>query len=478
MVARPVKKRRRGIRHWDVVLAAGFALCLYGGGSALADPPDTAGQAALPRGESRPASFADLVRREKPAVVNISTSQLLKDDKYHKDLFHGDKNPGPFSKGFKSQSLGSGFIISKDGLILTNHHVIEHAERIVVRLSDEREFVADVVGRDVKTDLALIQIHGNGDFPIVPLGSSGDLEVGDWVIAIGNPFGLEHTVTAGIVSAKGRVIGSGPYDDFIQTDASINPGNSGGPLFNVRGEVVGINAAINASGQGIGFAIPIDIVKGLLPQMRESGKVTRGWLGVMIQDVTEDLARSFGLSDREGALVADVTEGGPAAKGGIVRGDLITEFDGKKIVRMKDLPILVAGTPIGKEISIRLIRNGHEKNLSLQVAKLEDEADKVTKEDPPGRGDLGMDLEEIPDEAMDDGESPDRGAYVYRVDPAGPAFEAGIREGDVIQEVDRKTVRGLKDFRQLVHIKKTGQTLLILVNRGDEGKHYVTLKIP
>ncbi|MBI4716071.1 MAG: DegQ family serine endoprotease [Nitrospirae bacterium] len=425
--------------------------------------------------ESRPLSFADLVRREKPAVVNISTTQVVRDD-VHQDLFtpFGSPAPNPLPKGFRTQSLGSGFLISREGLILTNHHVIENAERIIVRLNDEREFTAEVIGRDHKTDLALIRIRGEGDFPVVPLGDSSDLEVGDWVLAIGNPFGLEHTVTAGIVSAKGRVIGSGPYDDFIQTDASINPGNSGGPLFNTRGEVVGINTAINASGQGIGFAIPINMAKTLLPQLQESGKVTRGWLGVMIQDVTDDLAHSFGMKEKSGALVADVTEGGPADEGGVRRGDVIVAFDGKKIQRMKDLPLVVAESPVGKQVALTFIRDGRNETVEVRVGKLMDE-DQEAHLGSEETAELGMIVEDLPEENFE-GEGI-YGVYVYRVEEEGAAFDAGFREGDVITEVDRKSVRDLRTYRQKLRDKKPGEILLFLVKRGERSL-FLTVKIP
>jgi serine protease Do len=446
----------------------------------LSDPLQRPSAATgTPGGDIRPTSFSDLVRREKPAVVNVSTTQVLS-DKFHKDLFRGFGHNGPEDgpKGFKSQSLGSGFIISKEGLILTNHHVVENAERIVVRLSDDREFTAEVIGKDSKTDLALIRIQGNGDFPVAALGDSDDLEVGDWVVAIGNPFGLEQTVTAGIVSAKGRVIGSGPYDDFIQTDASINPGNSGGPLFNLKGEVVGINTAINASGQGIGFAIPINVAKTLLPQLRDTGKVTRGWLGVMIQDVTGDLAKSFGLKERGGALVADVTDGGPAALGGVERGDVIMEFDGKKIARMKDLPILVAGTSVGKTVTLKMVRDGKEKQAEIRIGKLEEKETAAQDEERDGKNvDLGMQIQEIPDEAQEGYDADIHGVYVYRVVPGAPASDGGIQEGDVIMELDRKEIRNVARYRQLLREKKSGDTLLVLVRR-EEGSKYLTVKVP
>ncbi|MBI3811213.1 MAG: Do family serine endopeptidase [Nitrospirae bacterium] len=323
----------------------------------------------------KPFSFADVVRKEKPAVVNISTTQkgakgegVLPEDHPPLGDFFGNTLP----KEFRGQSLGSGFIIKKDGLILTNNHVIEKADKIIVRLSDEREFEAKVVGHDNKTDLALIKISDHQDLPVVQMGDSDQLEVGEWVIAIGNPFGLEQTVTVGIVSAKGRAFGNGPFDDYIQTDASINPGNSGGPLFNINGEVIGINTAMNPSGQGIGFAIPINQVKKVLNQLETNGKISRGWLGVMIQELNEDLARSFHLKDKNGALISEVFENSPAARAGLERGDVIVEFDGKKISQMRMLPLIVAAVPIGKEVRLKTIRNGKEQTLTVKIGLMEE----------------------------------------------------------------------------------------------------------
>ncbi|MGE5843925.1 MAG: trypsin-like peptidase domain-containing protein, partial [Syntrophaceae bacterium] len=303
----------------------------------------TAPKTAFPSilgGSGAPGSLADLVEKLSPAVVNISTTKVVKMDgkrSPHGEIFPFDRffggeeefykrffgdNP---EKEFRQRSLGSGFIISKDGYIFTNNHVIEKADKIKVRLSTGKEYDATVKGRDPRTDLALIKITPDNSLPTVNLGDSDRLRVGDWVMAIGNPFGLDHTVTAGIVSAKGRVIGAGPYDNFIQTDASINPGNSGGPLFNMAGEVVGINTAIVAQGQGIGFAIPVNMAKEILEDLKAKGKVTRGWLGVSVQDITEDLAKSLKLQDRNGALVTEVFEGDPADKAGIKQGDIIIE---------------------------------------------------------------------------------------------------------------------------------------------------------
>jgi serine protease Do len=338
---------------------------------------------------SRPDSLAPLVAEVKPAVVNISTKQATRQPR--RGLRSPFRGQDPFEEFFERffggplpqprplQSLGSGFLIDKEGHILTNNHVIENAGSITVKLADnnEKEYEAKVVGRDPRTDLALIKISGRNDLPAVKLGDSDSLQVGDWVIAIGNPFGLGQTVTAGIVSAKGRVIGQGPYDDFIQTDAAINPGNSGGPLFNTQGEVVGINTAIfsqSGGNIGISFAVPVNLAKGLVPQLKAKGRVIRGWLGVSIGPVTEEAAKELRLKDRRGALVLEVVERSPADRAGIQQGDVIVGFDGKDVTSSSDLPRLVGNTPIGKEVSVKLIREGRSRELKVTIREFREES--------------------------------------------------------------------------------------------------------
>src|SRR2546427_5608908 len=338
---------------------------------------------ATQSGETRPAvvqglpDFITRAKRMRPVVVNISTTQVSEGGQGFASPF-GEEDPfgdfwrrffgGPIPRGPQRQrSLGSGFIIDADGSILTNNHVVENAQKIVVKLSDEQEYEAKVLGRDPKTDIAIIKITTKTGLTAASLGDSDNLEVGEWVMAIGNPFGLDSTVTSGIVSAKGRHIGQGPYDNFIQTDASINPGNSGGPLINLRGEVVGINTAIfsrTGGNMGIGFAIPINLVKEVLPQLRGKGKVTRGYLGVLIQKVTPEIAESLGMDQFKGALVADVTKGGPAENAGIKVGDVIVEFDGKPVNDSAELPLLVARTPVGKTVPVKVIRDKKTENFS------------------------------------------------------------------------------------------------------------------
>ncbi len=441
----------------------------------------------------RPGSFTELAKRVKPSVINIRSTKLVKHPgggfrspfgpkSPFRDFF-GDEFleryfPDMPPREFPQNSLGSGFIIDEQGYILTSNHVIEKAEEIKVILSDEEEFDAKVVGRDPKTDIALIKIETKKPLQPVTMGDSGKLQVGEWVIAIGNPFGLEHTVTAGIVSAKGRVIGSGPYDDFIQTDASINPGNSGGPLINMRGEVVGINTAImspTGASVGIGFAIPVNTAKQVLPQLKEKGEVTRGWLGVMIQKVTPELAKQFGLEKPEGALVAQVLEDSPAEKAGIQREDIIIEFNRKKVNKMSELPRIVAETPVGKGVEVKLIRQGKEKTVDVVVGELKEE--KVAK---AGRlateKELGLTVQELTPEIARHLGIPERsGVLVSEVKAGSPAHKAGIRRGDVIKEIDRQPIEDLKGYeREMARLKEKGD-ILILVQR-EENTFFVVVE--
>jgi serine protease Do len=433
--------------------------------------------------------FAALAEKLSPAVVNISTVQ--KTTQRGERPFRGFRSPfrerqpfgtDPFREFFERffgetppqgrQSLGSGFIINPQGLIITNNHVIEEADKINIILRDEREFEAQIIGRDPKTDLALLKVQTFVDLPTVPLGNSEALRIGEWVMAIGNPFGLSHTVTVGIVSAKGRIIGAGQYDNFIQTDASINPGNSGGPLFNTRGEVIGINTAIIAGGTGIGFATPVNLAKELLPQLHDKGKVTRGWLGVMIQKVTPELAQSFRIQQPAGALVADVVEGSPAAKGGLQRGDVITSFDGTVIHEMHELPRIVANTTVGKQVKVDILRQGKTSTLTVTIVALKED----TPESPTDVvGQLGMEVEALtPELSQNLGIRHQEGVVVTTVDEEGPAAAAGIREGDVILEVNRARVRTPEEYTKALQ-KGAGNPLLLLIARG-ESTLYMALK--
>ncbi len=348
-------------------------------GDLLARRGAPAAQAAVAPVQGAPATFADLVERLSPAVVNIRVTKVERmafegpgmDEDSPLGRFFGRFNGnGPQGRPVPQQGAGSGFIISLDGYVVTNNHVVDGAREIVVTLADRDEYPASVVGRDPKTDLALLKITPKKALPAVALGDSDGLRVGDWVVAIGNPFGLANTVTAGIVSAKGRVLGAGPYDDFIQTDASINPGNSGGPLFNLRGEVVGINTAVAASGQGIGFAIPVNTAKLVVPELRDAGRVTRGWLGISVQGLTNGQQKALGLPDHKGALVAGVVAGGPAERAGVRRGDLIRRYDGKRVEDSAHLPAVVAATPAGKKVTITVLRDGREQDLTATIGRM------------------------------------------------------------------------------------------------------------
>jgi len=436
-------------------------------------------------------SFAEIVKSQKASVVNIATTRVVKErgfggsphgqfdpfrDFFGDDFFEKFFGERP-KREYKAQNLGSGFIISKDGYILTNNHVVEKADEIIVRLSDESEFKAELVGKDPKTDVALIKIKDHDDLPVTKLGDSDSLDVGEWVIAIGNPFGVGQTVTAGIVSAKGRDIGAGPYDDFIQTDASINPGNSGGPLFNVKGEVVGINTAIfspSGGNVGIGFAIPINMAKRLIPQLKETGSVTRGWLGVMIQPITKELSETFKLPSEEGALVADVMEGSPAEKSGIIRGDVITTFDGEKIGKMRDLPAIVAATPVGKKVKVEVVRDGKKKILTAKIDKLEGAGEE--KEEESIIGELGMSVQEItPDLAKRLDFKDTAGVIVSMVERGGIADLGGIRRGDVIMEINKTEIKDVGDYKKVMKKLKTDDAVLFLVWR-DGNTSYKVLK--
>jgi serine protease Do len=433
--------------------------------------------------------FVALASKLKPSVVNISTSKKLAAESPNR---HGRGEPRDLFEEFfrrfapdqpqrprRESALGSGFIISADGYILTNDHVVNGADEVAVRLSDGRSFEATIRGADEKLDLALLKIDlgdAGEKLPVAELGDSETLRVGEWVMAIGNPFGLEQTVTVGIVSAKGRVIGAGPYDDFIQTDASINPGNSGGPLFNTRGQVVGINTAIVRGGQGIGFALPINAARATIAQLRETGEVVRGWLGVSIQKISAELAESFGLDRARGALVAAVVEGSPAAAAKIRRGDIILEFNGRQVDEMNDLPRMVAATPVGKTVEVALFRDGKVVKVRVTVGKLAGDgrqAHGVT--DTEQR--MGLALTPLSDEVRERfGLAIESGVLVSAVDADGPAAGSNLRPGDVIVEVNGTEISGPNDLREIVAALDSGQVLRVLVQRG-ESSLYTTLKL-
>lgn len=454
-----------------IVFIAVFSALLIGESEAKIPSPD----------------FVTLAEKLKPTVVNISSTR---NNTSLQRRLHRQQSPSldPFQDFFerffeevprrpqRERSLGSGFIISREGFIITNNHVIAGADEIKVRLSDGREFSAEVKGTDEKLDLALIKIVAKEDFPVAELGDSSAIKVGEWVMAIGNPFGLAQTVTAGIVSAKGRVIGSGPYDDFIQTDASINPGNSGGPLFNTDGKVIGINTAIVAGGQGIGFAIPVNMAKEVLPQLEEKGKVTRGWLGVTMQPMSVELARSFGLEGEKGALLSDVVKGGPAAKAGLKSGDIILEFDGHKIMEMNELPRLVAAAPVGKNVALKVFRNGQVKEFTVSVGRLTDSGEDNNQQHP-ANDPFGLTVRELTKElASSMGLKESKGLVVTDVRTGSSAELGGFQPGDIILEVGGQAVASVDEYEKAISRYKKGEIVRFLLGRG-ESKHFLPLRV-
>ena len=378
---------------------------------------------------------------------------------------------GQVPRNYKEHGLGSGVIVSPDGYILTNNHVAGHADQIQVTLMDKREFTAKVVGKDPKTDLALIKIDTKQPLPFATLGNSGRTDVGDWVMAIGSPFGFNLTVTTGIISAKGRALG-GNYDDFIQTDASINPGNSGGPLFNTQGQVIGINTAIyssTGSNAGIGFAIPIDLAKSVMEQLKAHGKVVRGWLGVEIQEVTPALAKSFGLDKPDGALVAGVDKSGPAGKAGIQQGDIIVKFDGGVVHDEHELPEMVAQTPLGKIVPVEVIRDGKHLMLTASIQELKDKQVASAEGTGTPGSNWGLTVQDLtPEIAQQLGIQNSKGVVIRNVRPDSPGAEAGLQPGDVILEVDNSKVGSSDDFAAAAKGAQKGKkSARLLVQRGN-----------
>jgi len=432
-----------------------------------------------------PQNFSALAETVSPAVVHIRVVKTVKsegpafgpfnrnpfgDNEQFRDFF-GHRFGPQRRPEFKQPGLGSGFIIDKAGYIVTNNHVVDGADSIKVILKDETEYNAEVIGRDPVTDIALIKIEAKHDLPSVPLGSSDNLKVGEWVTAIGSPFGLQYTVTAGIVSAKGRVIGSGPYDDFIQTDASINPGNSGGPLINMQGQVVGINTMIIAGGQGIGFAIPIDLAKGIVTQLKTNGEVTRGWLGITIQDLKGQLAEYYGVSGKTGVLVASVVPGDPADQAGIQPKDIITEINGEKVTTSRDLTKLAAKMGVGDTAKVTILRNGKSKTLEVQIGKrpmtMASASESRQKEK---QGEYGFKVTDLtPEMARRFNLEQSSGVIVVGVAPNSKADAAGIQQGDFIIEINHQTVASVKDFKNLIDQYKKADGINLLVKRMNAG---------
>ncbi len=432
-----------------------------------------------------PGSFADLVQKQGSTVVNIKVTKIEKAGfpqefsspegpygELFKHFFRGFPQP---PEAFRMQGAGSGVIISRDGYIVTNYHVVEGAKNITVTLADRQEYKARIVGRDPKTDLAILKIDPKETLNAATLGNSEQLKVGDWVVAIGNPFGLSNTVTAGIVSAKGRIIGAGPYDDFIQTDAPINPGNSGGPLFNMKGEVVGINTAIVPNGQGIGFAIPVNVAKPIIPQLISKGEVTRGYMGVGIQAITPELAKAMNLKEAKGALVSEVVPGSPADKGGVKAGDVVIAFNQKKIDGPRDLSSWVAQTPVGQEAKVAVLREGSEKQLTLKIEKFGSGEAKVEKSASSDQGKWGLGLQDLNPQMKGLPKSQNsQGVLVANVQPGSPADLAGVRPGDILLSVNRQPVHSTKQAVEVISKAKDSDSLLFLLRRS-EGNFFAAL---
>jgi serine protease Do len=454
----------------SLAVIALLALYVAVSGAWLASPTHAQAPAASRQTATAIGSFAKLAEAVKPAVINITTQSKSSTGKTPLEEYYGDdffkRFFGDAPERMPRRGLGSGVIIDPSGIALTNAHVVDGATTIEVVTTDGAKHKAKVLGADKKTDLAVLQLDGGTrTFPFVPLGDSDEMQVGDWVIAVGSPFGLQATVTSGIVSAKARQIGAGPYDDFLQTDAAINPGNSGGPLINMRGEVVGINTAIVRGGSGIGFAIPSNMAKRVASELRTAGKVTRGWLGISLQPLTTDLASSFGAKDTKGALISDVSADSPAAKGGLKSGDVITSFNGKKIDDPSALARAVGLAKPGETSKVRVWRDKQEKTIDVKLGEMPGER---TAAAGPGAKDgkttLGMAVQNVTPEIAEQLELKGAtGVVVTRVDPSGPAGEAGLQRGDVITEVDRKPVKSVDEFDKATAEKKQ---VLMKVQRG------------
>ncbi len=440
------------------------------------------------KGHWVPDSFSELAEKYSPAVVYIRSEKNGKRPMEVNPHFKGGPND-PFrdffekffggrpQQGFKQRSLGSGFIIDHDGYIVTNNHVVEGADKIKVILKDEREFDAVIKGRDPNTDLALIKIESDGNLPVIHFGDSDKVKIGEWVMAIGNPFGLEHTVTVGIISAKGRVIGSGPYDDFIQTDASINPGNSGGPLIDMSGRVVGINTAIIAGGQGIGFAIPVNMAKGIIKQLQTKGEVTRGWLGIGIQDLTKELKSYYGVKGDAGVLVTKVFPGDPAEKAGIQAKDIILEVNGKKVDSSRELSRTIAESAVGEKTKLLVLRNGDEREFTIELGKRPDTMEATQSPEESHKKNLfGIAVSNLTPELIQQFQLQDEtGVMVVGVEPDSKADDAGVLPGDLIKEINHHSVKDVDQYLKELGKYKKGDNISLYILRGNRGYVAVTL---
>ncbi len=483
-------------------VAASVALALVS-----IQPAVTSGSMAYAQG---PVSVADLAEGLMSSVVNISTSKKVTnrsrpnipipqvpEGSPFQDFFNDLFPQGPQGEGNSPQtrnSLGSGFVIDEDGIIITNNHVIADADEITVNFSDGSKLIAEIVGTDPKTDIAVLKVEPEGKLNAVPFGDSTDARIGDWVMAIGNPFGLGGSVSLGIVSAVERDISSGPYDNFIQTDAAINRGNSGGPLFNMDGEVVGINTAIispSGGSIGIGFSIPSNLATRVIDQLVEFGETRRGWLGVQIQTVTDDIAESLGLADASGALVSGVVKNGPAEASGLISGDVILTFDGKKVEAMRDLPLIVADTAVDKEVDVVVWRKGKEQTIGVKLGRLEDGEkqnaalttgqENTTDDEPTTKTMLGLKLSEITDETRSDAKLGEdtKGLFINEVEKGSVAQDKGIKAGEVIVQIGQEPVETLADAEeQVASLKEEGRkNALLMVSTPTGDIRFVVVRI-
>lgn len=448
--------------------------------------------AAVPAHANMP-DFTKLVEQHAPAVVNISTTKKVERSASvpqftpeqleqlgpFADLFRYRGAPNQPQPSNKRHSLGSGFLISSDGYVVTNHHVVEGADEVVVRMNDRRELTATIIGSDKRSDIALLKVEG-AHLPYVKLGRSEDVKVGEWVLAIGSPFGFDASVTSGIVSAKGRALPDENYVPFIQTDVAINPGNSGGPLFNLKGEVIGVNSQIysrTGGFMGLSFSIPIDDALNVIEQLKSTGTVARGWLGVTIQEVSRDLAESFGLDKPKGALIAGVVDGSPADKSGLKVGDVIVTFNGKAVVRSSALPPIVGRVKVGDKVPVVIYRNGKPRNLSVRVGALETHAaradDKIT---PAKDALLGMVVRD-PEESERQALNVARGGVLVTTLSTGVALDSGIHRGDIITHVNNKKIKNARHFTSLISDLPSGKVVPFLVARS-YGREFIAVRIP
>ncbi|MFP4573847.1 MAG: trypsin-like peptidase domain-containing protein [Desulfobacterales bacterium] len=464
----------QGTSAWVTVIIASIMVLVCGVILAPDNHTVSAAETGPEKSAAAPENFTGLAEKAGPAVVNIRTEKTVEGGNEMFRRFFGRQDP----EKFKQQSLGSGFIIDKQGHIATNNHVIENADEIQVKLKNGNQYDAEIIGSDPNTDLALIKIDTDDELPVLEFGDSEEMNIGEWILAIGNPFGLDHTVTAGIISAKGRVIGAGPYDDFIQTDASINPGNSGGPILNMDGRVVGISTAIVAGGTGIGFAVPSEMAGDIIEELKDTGEITRGWLGVGIQELNKELQEYYDTD--KGVLVTRVFSGDPADEAGIEQNDIIVSVNGKKVESPRELNRIVADIKPGQEADIEFIRKGETKTEKVTIEKRDEqklaEGGSQSGEPEAEEGGLGITVSDITDEIAGQLDLPDTsGALVAEVESGSRAAEAGFRRGDVIKEMNRDSVKSAEEFRKKVDKAEKGDLLQFYVIRPNQGVAVIKL---